>query len=311
MSTVTRAADTVLDRTLLGYSSVGHFLRRRWWPADPAPDALAGKVAVVTGAKAGLGKATAIGLAKLGATVRIAVRGDGDAARAEIERAAPGARIIVDQCDLSLISSVRDYAKDLDGEIDVLIHNAGLMPAERTETAEGNEVMLATHVLGPHLLTASLRPKFADGARVIWVSSGGMYGQPLRTDDLQYLQGEYKPAAGYARTKRMQVVLAELWADELDGSAVTVHGAHPGWADTPGVATSLPTFQKLTRPILRTPEQGADTFVWLAAAEEPGRYNGMFWHDRVQRPTHYLGKTRETAAQRQELWQACGRLTGL
>ncbi|AUI60443.1 SDR family NAD(P)-dependent oxidoreductase [Amycolatopsis sp. BJA-103] len=310
MSTVTRAADTVLDRTLLGYSSVGHFLRRRWWPADPAPDALAGKVAVVTGAKAGLGKATAVGLAKLGATVRIAVRGDGDAARAEIERAAPGARIIVDQCDLSLISSVRDYAKDLDGEIDVLIHNAGLMPAERTETAEGNEVMLATHVLGPHLLTASLRPKFADGARVIWVSSGGMYGQPLRTDDLQYLQGEYKPAAGYARTKRMQVVLAELWADELDGSAVTVHGAHPGWADTPGVATSLPTFQKLTRPILRTPEQGADTFVWLAAAEEPGRYNGMFWHDRVQRPTHYLGKTRETAAQRQELWQACGRLTG-
>ncbi|WP_410665267.1 SDR family NAD(P)-dependent oxidoreductase [Amycolatopsis sp. lyj-84] len=310
MSTVTRAADTVLDRTLLGYSSVGHFLRRRWWPADPAPDALAGKVAVVTGAKAGLGKATAVGLAKLGATVRIAVRGDGDAARAEIERAVPGARIIVDQCDLSLISSVRDYAKDLDGEIDVLIHNAGLMPAERTETAEGNEVMLATHVLGPHLLTASLRPKFADGARVIWVSSGGMYGQPLRTDDLQYLQGEYKPAAGYARTKRMQVVLAELWADELDGSAVTVHGAHPGWADTPGVATSLPTFQKLTRPILRTPEQGADTFVWLAAAEEPGRYNGMFWHDRVQRPTHYLGKTRETAAQRQELWQACGRLTG-
>ncbi|EMD27611.1 SDR family NAD(P)-dependent oxidoreductase [Amycolatopsis azurea] len=311
MSIVTRAADTVLDRTLLGYSSIGHFLRRRWWPEDPAPDALAGKVAVVTGAKAGLGKATAIGLARLGATVRIAVRGDGDAARAEIERAAPGARIVVDHCDVSLMSSVRDYAKDLDGEVDVLVHNAGVMPAERSETAEGNEVMLATHVLGPHLLTASLRPKLADGARVIWVSSGGMYGQPLRTDDLQYRQGEYKPAAGYARTKRMQVVLAELWADELDGSGITVHSAHPGWADTPGVATSLPTFQKLTRPILRNAEQGADTFVWLAAAEEPARYNGMFWHDRVQRPTHYLGKTRETAAQRQELWQACGRLTGL
>ncbi|WP_037321519.1 SDR family NAD(P)-dependent oxidoreductase [Amycolatopsis orientalis] len=311
MSAVTRAADTVLDRTLLGYSSLGHLLRRRWWPEDPAPDALAGKVAVVTGAKAGLGKATAIGLAKLGATVRIAVRGDGDAARAEIERAAPGARILVDHCDVSLLSSVRDYAKDLDGEIDILVHNAGVMPAERTETAEGNEVMLATHVLGPHLLTASLRPKFADGARVIWVSSGGMYGQPLRTDDLQYRRGDYKPAAGYARTKRMQVVLAELWADELDGSGVVVHSAHPGWADTPGVATSLPTFRKLTRPILRDAEQGADTFVWLAAAEEPGRYNGMFWHDRAPRPTHYLGKTRETAAQRRELWRSCGRLTGL
>lgn len=310
MSTVTRAADTVLDRTLLGYGNIGYLLRRTWWPEDPAPDALAGKVAVVTGAKAGLGKATAIGLAKLGATVRIAIRGDGDAARAEIERAVPGSRIIADHCDVSLISSVRDYAKNLDGEVDVLVHNAGVMPAERTETAEGNELMLATHVLGPHLLTASLRPKLADGARVIWVSSGGMYGQPLRADDLQYRRDEYKPAAGYARTKRMQVVLAELWADRLDGSGVTVHSAHPGWADTPGVATSLPTFRKLTGPLLRNPEQGADTFVWLAAAEEPGRYNGMFWHDRVQRPTHYLGKTRETAAQRQELWQACERLTG-
>ncbi|MGK4595944.1 SDR family NAD(P)-dependent oxidoreductase [Amycolatopsis sp. w19] len=308
MSTVTRAADTVLDRTLLGYGNIGYLLRRTWWPEDPAPDALAGKVAVVTGAKAGLGKATAIGLAKLGATVRIAIRGD--AAHAEIERAVPGSRIIADHCDVSLISSVRDYAKNLDGEVDILVHNAGVMPAERTETAEGNELMLATHVLGPHLLTASLRPKLADGARVIWVSSGGMYGQPLRADDLQYRRDEYKPAAGYARTKRMQVVLAELWADRLDGSGVTVHSAHPGWADTPGVATSLPTFRKLTGPLLRNPEQGADTFVWLAAAGEPGRYNGMFWHDRVQRPTDYLGKTRETAAQRRELWQACERLTG-
>lgn len=311
MSAVTRAADTLLDRTLLGYSSIGHLLRKRWWPEDPRPDALAGKVAVVTGGKAGLGKATAIGLAKLGATVRIAVRGDGDAARAEIERAAPGGQVVVDHCDVSLLSSVRDYAKDLDGEVDIIVHNAGVMPSERRETAEGNELMLATHVLGPHLLTASLRPKFADGARVIWVSSGGMYGQPLRADDLQYREGTYRPAAGYARTKRMQVVLAELWADELDGSGVTVHSAHPGWADTPGVATSLPTFQKVTRPILRDAAQGADTFVWLAAAEEPVRCNGMFWHDRVQRPTHYFGKTRETAAQRQELWQACGRLTGL
>ena len=89
----------------------------------------------------------------------------------------------------------------------------------------------------------------------------------------------------YARTKRMQVVLAEEWAKRLPASAV--HAAHPGWVDTPGIADSLPPFKKLTRPILRTPEQGADTFVWLAAAREPGEITGRFWHDRAARPEHY------------------------
>ena len=84
---------------------------------------------------------------------------------------------------------------------------------------------------------------------------------------------------------------------------------HPGWADTPGIATSLPGFRRLARPILRSNEQGADTIVWLAAADEPGRSSGRFWHDRRERPTHYAGRTREGAADRRTLWEACERLT--
>lgn len=308
-------ADTLLDRSLLGYGTVGYLLRRHWWPADPAPGAMAGRVAVVTGAKAGLGRATAIGLARLGATVRIVVRGReaGEAARREIERAAPGARVVVDECDVSLMSSVRDYAAGLDGPVHVLVHNAGVMPGERRETAEGNELMLATHVLGPHLLTALLRPTLTAQApaRVIWVSSGGMYGQPLRVDDLQYREQPYRPATGYARTKRMQVVLAGLWARQLDGSRVVVHAAHPGWVDTPGLSRSLPRFRAATRPLLRDPAQGADTLVWLAAADEPARGTGRFWHDRVPRPPHHTGRTRESAEDRHALWEECDRLTGL
>jgi NAD(P)-dependent dehydrogenase (short-subunit alcohol dehydrogenase family) len=172
--------------------------------------------------------------------------------------------------------------------------------------------MLATHVLGPHLLSALLGPALRAGAqsRVIWVSSGGMYSQRLRADDLQYERGDYSPTAGYARTKRAQVVLAAEWAARLDAAETVVHSAHPGWVDTPGLTSSLPGFRRLARPILRTPEQGADTFVWLAAAEQPGRCSGGFWHDRAPRPLHYLPRTKEDAAARRQLWEACERLTG-
>jgi NAD(P)-dependent dehydrogenase (short-subunit alcohol dehydrogenase family) len=144
-------------------------------------------------------------------------------------------------------------------------------------------------VLGPHLLTRRLAPE-----RVIWVSSGGMYAQKLRVDDLEYRDGEYNGTTAYARTKRMQVVLSELWARERWSAS-----GHPGWVDTPGIAHSLPTFGRVTRPILRTTQQGADTFVWLAAAAVP---SGRFWHDRRPRPTHYLPFTRESAEDRRTLW---------
>ena len=110
--------------------------------------------------------------------------------------------------------------------------------------------------------------------------------------------------------KRAQVVLSEQWAEALRGEGIAVHAMHPGWADTPGVRRWLPTFRLATRPLLRTPEQGADTIVWLAAAEEPGRSSGRFWHDRRQRPLHYLGRTKEGEADRRALWEACERLTG-
>ncbi len=301
--------DTALDRTLLGYGKLGYLARRRIWADEPL--SLDGKVALVTGAKTGLGRATAKGLAELGAIVRMAVRGreDGERVKAELEAEVPGARLVVDELDVSSLADVRAYAEAFAGPLHVLVHNAGVMPAERQETAEGHERMLATHVLGPHLLTKLLRPALRGGGRVVWISSGGMYSQRLRADDLEYEHGEYRPTTGYARTKRAQVVLSELWAEELRGDGAVSHAMHPGWADTPGIAASLPGFRRLAGPILRSHEQGADTIVWLAAADAPGRSSGRFWHDRRERPTHYAGRTREGAADRRALWEACERLT--
>ena len=99
---------------------------------------------------------------------------------------------------------------------------------------------------------------------MVFVSSGGMYSSPLVVDDLEYRHG-YNGVRAYARTKKMQVVLADSWARRLAGSDVRVESMHPGWVDTPGVAEYLPRFRVITKPLLRDVADGADTAVWLVA----------------------------------------------
>ena len=126
----------------------------------------------------------------------------------------------------------------------MLVNNAGVMPPERTETADGVELTFATHVLGPHVLIERLSPllKAAAPSRVINVSSGGMYSQRLDLDDLQSRHGTYRKNQVYARTKRAQVILTHEWARRLAPDGVVVQSMHPGWADTQGVRDSLPGF---------------------------------------------------------------------
>lgn len=298
------------DRLIVpGYSRIGYALRRRRWAADPPADALAGATVIVTGANSGLGKATTAGLARLGARVVMVVRDPerGAKARSEI---GPADRLVLERCDLSDLRDVAGLVGRISAQYPVIhavVHSAGVMPRHRETSPQNHELCLATHVLGPHLLTAGLAGRLRSG-RVIWVSSGGMYAQRIPSADWEFEHDKYRPLTAYARTKRMQVVLAELWAERLRGRVV-VHSMHPGWADTAGVSTSMPRFYALTRPLLRTPEQGADTIVWLAAATWPGRCSGLFWHDRAARPTHRGARTRETAADREALWDLCERAT--
>lgn len=301
--------DAVLDRTVApGYSRLGLAVRRRLpsWPADPAPGALAGADVVVTGASSGLGHATAEGLARLGARTHLVVRdrAKGEAVGEELRRAVPDAQVRVWRCDLSDLDDVTDLAGRMAAEVTglrVLVHNAGAMPATRTESAQGHEQTMALHVLGPVLLTDLMLPSLADGARVVLVTSGGMYAQRLRDDDLEYVAEDYAPATAYARSKRVQVELLPELARRWRDRGVRVYATHPGWADTPGVQTSLPMFRALTRPILRDAEGGADTTVWLAATE-PAPAAGGVWHDRAERPRHLLPSTRPRPEQVQRTW---------
>lgn len=310
--------DTALDRAVVpGYSRIGYLLRRRGWSADdPAAASMVGRRVLVTGANSGLGKATARRLAQLGATVHLVVRNElrGKAALAEIAAEVPGADLHLELCDVSDLDDVRRCAADLVARldrVDVLVHNAGALPAERTETADGHEQTVATHVLGPVLLTELLLPLLrGHDARVVLVASGGMYAQRLPSDDPEYREGDYRGATAYARSKRMQVALTPVLQERWRAAGVTVHAMHPGWADTPGVASSLPLFRAVTRPLLRDADAGADTVVWLAATRS-ALPAGRFWHDRAERPTHYTRSTRETAAERDRLWDWVRRATGL
>lgn len=305
--------DALLDRTVLGgYSRLGYLLRSRTWLAsDPAPNALRGRIILVTGASSGLGKAISSGLAELGATVLMTGRDRerGQHAVADVVAGTPTARARFAQCDVSDLAAVRDFVRALSAEhprLDGIVHNAGALPTERTETAEGHEATLATHLLGPVLLTELLRPalRAAPDPRVVLISSGGMYTQRLVVVDPEYRHGRYRGAAAYARTKRMQVALTPLLADRWGADGITTHTMHPGWADTPGVANSLPKFHRATKRILRTPAQGADTAVWLTATA-PAPRPGGFWHDRRRRPAHYLCTTRATGEQVERLWRYC------
>jgi hypothetical protein len=101
-----------------------------------------------------------------------------------------------------------------------------------------------------------------------------------------------------------------MWAKKLQGSGVAVHSMHPGWVKTAGVRDSLPTFNKVMKPLLRTVDQGADTIVWLAAADEPGVTSGKLWFDRQQVDTHARDSTRETPKGREAMWDYLVELTG-
>jgi NAD(P)-dependent dehydrogenase (short-subunit alcohol dehydrogenase family) len=136
-----------------------------------------------------------------------------------------------------------------------------------------------------------------------------MYGASLsdftRGQSPEMSETQYNGTRQYAIAKRMQVTLNEMWAEREQG--VVFAAMHPGWADTPGVQTSLPTFRTLTKPLLRSAEQGADTISWLVADDRVETVSGKFWCDREIRPIHRLSKTRksDTAEVRSALWQWC------
>jgi NAD(P)-dependent dehydrogenase (short-subunit alcohol dehydrogenase family) len=113
--------------------------------------------------------------------------------------------------------------------------------------------------------------------------------------------GDYNGSVAYARAKRALTVLTELWADAWTGHNIAINSMHPGWADTPGVQTSLPGFRRVTKRVLRSPAEGADTITWLARASEADQVSGKLFLDREPRTTHLRARTKEKPGERGRL----------
>lgn len=314
--------DAALEAPIVpSFTRIGYAVRRRldhWRPLDSY--VMVGRTVVVTGATSGLGRQTALRLAALGARVVITGRDQArtERAAAEISAASGSSDVIAiaaDMGELGQVGSLAGEIRRLTSSVDVIIHNAGALSPSRRTNSTGVEATVAAQVLGPFLLTTLLLDELeqASPGRVVTVSSGGMYAASLDVTRLQMTPDDYRGSTQYARAKRAQVTLNELWAARVTPTEVVFHAMHPGWADTPGVEAALPRFRCAAGPLLRSAEQGADTAIWLACDERVRRTSGGFWLDRRRRGIHRLPQTRraDTAQRRAQLWAWCAEQTGV
>lgn len=278
-----RVVDGILDRSVvLSLDKRGFARHARHFDADDLDVDLAGRVALVTGASSAIGETACEALARRGATVLMGCR-DRDRGMSAVKevRALSGSRDVrlvdLDVTDFEAVDTLRPRLGV--SHIDVLLHSAGNPPGAREER-DRDRRSLMTQVVGPLRLTHRLLPLLGASreARVVFVS-------PPR-----------------ARARQTQLIVAERLARELEATPISVHVMHPGWTDTPAGRAGRPRLFALAKSILRTPEEGADTLVWLACAERLPRGVAPFWIDRRSAKKPRLGPYLE----RERVWRdAC------
>ncbi|MDQ3362088.1 MAG: SDR family oxidoreductase [Actinomycetota bacterium] len=277
---------------------------------------MGGKVALVTGGTSGIGKATATALAAMGADVVVVGRNPerGERAAAEI-RAQTGGTVDLALADLSSQAGVRSLAEEFRrryDRLDVLVNNAGLVQSTRTETPDGIETTFAINHLAPFLLTNLLLDVLEESApsRVVTVSSEAERWGNIDFDDLQSKK-KYRGFPVYGMTKLANIMFTYELAGRLKGTGVTATCMHPGAVNTRfGTNNSGPMtiLFRLFKPFMRTPEQGADTLIWLASSPEVEGASGRYYSDRKPIEPKKIAQDPEA---RRRLWEESERLTGL
>ena len=284
---------------------------------DPIRDGpLAGRTVLVTGGTAGIGKATAMGLASMGARVAITGRDRARSEAAAREIRAEGGQVDVFVGDLSAQSEVRRLADEVLhtlARIDVLVNNVGGYWNTRHETADGLERTFALNHLAPFLLTNLLLDRLAHSApaRVVTVASNAQAQGRIDFDDLQGLSA-YSGARAYSQSKLANVLFSYELARRLDGTSVTANALHPGVVSTSFGAEDPATVQRVLIPFIRrfmkTPAEGAATSIHLASAPALEQVSGCYFADSKPKTSSKLSYDQAAAAR---LWQVSADLVGL
>ena len=281
--------------------------------SGPVGADLAGKTCLVTGATAGIGRAAAEALARLGARVVLGVRSRerGERARQEIARTTGNAQVELLPVDLSSQRSIREAGcafRETHPALHVLVNNAGVWLQKRQVTVEGVETTWATNVLCYFLMTRELLPalRAAGAARIVNVAS--QFAGELDLTDVEFGRRKYAGRTAYAQSKQADRMLTWALARRLEGTPVTANAMHPGFVSTEifGKAGGLlgPMASLLARLQARRPADGADTVVWLAASAQAEGRNGLFWIDRREHRCRFRDPAQEEA-----LFSLCEKMT--
>jgi NAD(P)-dependent dehydrogenase (short-subunit alcohol dehydrogenase family) len=289
-------------------------MAKKMWTGGDLPD-MSGRTIVVTGASSGIGSATAGALARVGARVVLAVR---DIAKGKRVAATMTGDTEVRQLELEDLASVRAFAATWNGDLDILINNAGVMLVPEGRTHDGFERQIGTNHLGHFALTNLLLPHITD--RIVTVSSHLHAGGRIDLDDLNWQSRPYQSSQAYSDSKLANVLFTLELQRRLTavGSSVRAFAVHPGMTRTNlfGHATGLQAIfiNALGRILLQDPDQGALSTLFAATEDIPGGsfvVPGGFGHMRGSPEIARVAQAAEDVALARRLWDVSATLTGV
>lgn len=271
------------------------------------------KQIIITGPTSGIGKVIALELAGAGGHLTLACRdlGRGEQTKQEILARNPAASVEVLLVDTSSQQSIRDFAqryRENHTRLDVLINNASLSRGAlpRENSVDGIELTFATNVLGYYLMTHQLRELLVASAPARVVNVASEFASDLDLDDLQFERRPFDSMKAYAQSKACERMLTWALARRTVGANITANAMTPGLVTETGLYRNAApqVLERLRQRPSRTPEQGADTAIWLAASPELQGVNGKFFLDRREVECSFRNQEAE-----ERLWGICKDLT--
>jgi len=260
------------------------------------------QTAAVTGSTGAIGKAIAISLAELGYQVVLINRNQSKSedTRNFIHHRTGNNKLEIQICDLSREKEIAALAANWDGTLDLLINNAAVTPQIRQETPEGIELQFATNILGYFWMTLAFHDLLVSSNAPRIVNVASYWAGGLDLDDLEFKERPYQNDAAYRQSKQANRMLTAVFAEKFKHNGITVNACHPGDVNS-----------KLSNNLgfggSQTPQQGADTPVWLAASPEVQNITGKYFENRTQTNCPFMAQTKDSRA----LYEICLKYTKL